>query len=543
MNRPREGLARPGDGAADEEMDGWEEQLVDRANLDKLLSKALPDVNKHVTLELAADGSNFGAWLTAVKKLTRGQYTLVLWDDENGDPWREDVRVSRVLEDWRNGREGLDVSDGTLRYLDALMMRTCSVELQEWLERIGDVRLAWVSLGQRFEGSRQQQLARAIIAADSCSRKQYGSDLEYVQARSLLWAKAAHLGHAVPEEVKVAKLMTTVSAPTRQMLAASLAGQDDLTVARILEFVGRQRLWADVSKAEGHAPPEASRPAIMAAARPMFRCYHCKQKGHLRRNCPKRGPGTGQQRRSRQPHAPPAREGSASAPRHYFGACAVGTFFPEEPQEHEQAGHFVALVDSGQTYDCHLTGDKSLLSNAEPVEEEVHYADGSAARLTLRGTVRGSMVDSAGVEHFFNFEMGYVPGMRGTLLSTNRLARCGIGYNTLHRQLYFDDVEFQAAHDNTLRCRLVSAAEWSRETADMADASAVASDMQEEDDDDEQSSTPGVGAVTGVTTCHDLFENPSTVEDLPCSGPSPETDERNDKWWWAREHREGELGF
>ena len=78
MNAPRQGQARPQDGADDEEIERWEEQLAHCANLDKSLSKSLHNVKKDVTMELAADGSNFGAWLEAVKKLTRGHFTMVL---------------------------------------------------------------------------------------------------------------------------------------------------------------------------------------------------------------------------------------------------------------------------------------------------------------------------------------------------------------------------------------------------------------------------------------------------------------------------------
>ena len=46
-------------------------------------------------------------------------------------------------------------------------------------------------------------------------------------------------------------------------------------------------------------------------------------------------------------------------------------------------------------------------------------------------TVRASLVDTAGEERYLNLEVGYVPGMCGTLLSPNRLASSGTGFDTL----------------------------------------------------------------------------------------------------------------
>ena len=143
----------------------------------------------------------------------------------------------------------------------------------------------------------------------------------------------------------------------------------------------------------------------------------------------------------------------------------MSTSAASKVEKQEFAGQFMALVDSGQTYDCHLTGDRSILSNVQPADEAVRYADGQTHNMTLRGTVRASMMDTNGVWHYFGLEVGFVEGMCGTLLSTNRLASCGIGFDTLSRQLYFDDVRFQADGFNNLQCRLVDAEEWQRSPA------------------------------------------------------------------------------
>lgn len=181
MNRPREAQAQPGELAPDEDVAAWEEQLAERANLDRLLVKHQPHIKRDMPVELAANGSNYAKWRAAVMVLTRPLRTQLLYD-EDGQAWREDARLSKLLEYWSDGREDLDVSRTTERYLDAVLVTSVAEPLQRWLDQFDDVRDAWGTLQQRFQGHRGQQLARAVLDVGNCRRNAYGSDLEYVQS-------------------------------------------------------------------------------------------------------------------------------------------------------------------------------------------------------------------------------------------------------------------------------------------------------------------------------------------------------------------------
>jgi hypothetical protein len=322
----------------------------------------------------------------------------------------------------------------------------------------------WADLQYQYFGSQDARASRLEEELRNLSYTSAGGNLQMVRRAMALYSELASLGERVTDATQVRVCLRKMSPSMKAIAdAVRLQTRTVTSLRQLATLVAEEELE---QRNSSNMAGEDATPAVAAAKRGGrstgdVTCYNCHRKGHKIAECwAPGGPKEKNKPKNQKPKRDPTRKGR----RNKKGAMSVCGVESKQTQS-KNGQYFSALVDSGNMYGSHLTGDESLFASLEAVHQStdpVRILDGMEYTVTGQGRVHAAVRLRDGSQHYLDIGMLLVPNLERTVLSTTKLAAAEIYYDSKKNHLYGDWGQARVDEYNNLNLRLVSDAEWNK---------------------------------------------------------------------------------
>ena len=327
----------------------------------------------------------------------------------------------------------------------------------------------WADLQYQYFGSQDARASRLEEELRNLSYASAGGNLQMVRRAMALYSELASLGERVTDATQVRVCLRKMSPSMKAIAdAVRLQTRTVTSLRQLATLVAEEELE---QRSSGSMTHEHAMPAVAAAKRGGrstgdVTCYNCHRKGHKIADC--WAPGGPKEKDKPLPknnkfNRGPARKGRRNK-KGAMSVCSVESTQTRSGNDHKTE-YFSALVDSGNMYGSHLTGDESLFASLDAVHQShgpVRVLDGTEYKVTGQGRVHAAVRLRDGSQHYLDIGMLLVPNLERTVLCTTKLATAGLYYDSKKNHLYGDWGQARVDEHNNLNLRLVSDAEWNK---------------------------------------------------------------------------------